>query len=374
MGCLCNKNDNNAVAPLAPKDLPNLATYSSIDRIKLTKTFSEQVDRIKSFDKTYENFLSSAKSASAEFHNSLDSMNFYYSKKDFEEIEKIPEDLICPVCLITYGPEDYTPLELPCGHMLCVQCCKLQFESTKIVKCSFECPATQENPETFIVNQEALHKVQWISEGLYCYFHNLQTTEFCSTCRKLICEDCKSEHPRHVTTLLTSPSISKELSISKSNLDSYIKSLESTLTDLSTIQSTFKDLQIKLRAALAESIIKIESNKSSLLKNLDSSSTQHISRLNNSIQQICETMPIRNLDLYHDSLISEQEKSKIVQEEVKNEKNQILHMTQADFKNTSKINDPDFKPWEKVLSQISLMEDTRFLLLALTSLNINSVN
>lgn len=374
MGCLCNKNGDSVPAPLAFKDLPSLATYSSIDGNKISKTFSEQVDRIKTFDKVYENFLGSAKKASAEFQSSLDNLNFYYSKKEIEEIEKIPEDLICPVCLITYCSEEFIPLELPCGHMLCVQCCRLQFESTKIVKCSFECAATQENPETFTVNQEALHKVQWINEGLYCYLHSSQTTEFCSTCRKLICEDCKLEHPRHITTLLSSPSISKELSISKSNLDSYIKSLESTLADLSKIDLTFKDLQSKLLAALAESIKKIESNKSSLLKNLEISSTQHISRLSNSIQQICETMPISNLDLYHDSLISEQEKSKTVEEALKSEENVILHMKQADFKNANKFNDPDFKPWEKVLSQISSMDDAHFLLLALTSLNINSVN
>lgn len=374
MGCLCSNSNNQVQKPLGSKDLPNLISLSSVDSNKISKTFSEQVDRIKNFDMVYENFLNSAKKASADFQQSLQGLDFFYSKKEFEDFEKVPEELQCPACFVTFNGEEYKPLELPCGHILCLCCCKSQFESTRIIKCGFDCAGIQEDPTSFTVYQEALHKVQWINDGQYCYLHNSKSSHFCSNCRKLICEACQSDHIRHTLTPLSSPSISKELSASKSNLDSYIISLESTLKDLSSIQSTFKDLQRKLLASLAETIKNIKSSESVLLNNLETSSSQHIETLKTCIDQILETMPLRELNLYHDSLIAEQEKTKLAEEEINNETTRMQHLTQVSFKSANKLNDPDFKPWEKVLSQVSSIDNIEFLLLALTSLTINPVN
>lgn len=374
MGCLCSNSNSDVQKPLGSKELPNLINLSSVDSNKISKTFSEQVDKIKNFDMVYENFLNSAKKASTDFQQSLQGLDFYFSKKEFDDSEKVPEELQCPACFVTYNVEEYKPLELPCGHILCLNCCKSQFESTLIIKCGYDCAGIQEDPETFTIYQEALHKVQWINNGQYCFLHNSESSHFCSNCRKLICETCQSDHIRHTITPLSAPSISKELSTSKSNLDSYISSLESTLKDLSSIQSTFKDLQIKLLASLANTIKKIKSSESILLNNIETSSSHHIETLKTCIGQILETMPIRDLNLYHDSLLSEQEKAKTAEQEINNEKTRILHLTQVDFKNANKLNDPDFKPWEKVLSQVSSIDNIEFLLLALISLTINSVN
>lgn len=374
MGCCCSKqntesnphsNPNNDGSSLIPSE------YSSLNKNKLVKTFSEQVEKIKSQDKIFSKFLDSSHKSSLDFTSNLNSLNFYYSQKDLSDPWLTPEDLICPSCSLTYSLEENKPMSLACGHLLCDSCVTLNLETTSNIQCPFNCSLLS-NPGTLIVNSDSIEKIQSIESGQYCFKHNIVSELLCFNCREIVCEECVSEHPKHNLKSVLDPAANDLIQKSLNSLTLYQKNLEENLKTLVKTYEKFQSFQKNLQEIVDERKDLITENSENLVKNLEEKTKIHETGLKYSLEEITAVMPMKIISLYHDTFKNEQEKVKIVMEEVKDENKRTEKMTLAHLASSPNLANPDFQPWEKLLTQISALSDIEFLLLALTSLSVTT--
>ena len=374
MGCCCSKQ-NTESNPLSSSNNDRTSSipseYSSLNKNKLVKTFSEQVEKIKSQDKIVSKFLDSSLKSSLDFTSNLNSLNFYYSQKDLSDPWLPPEDLICPNCSLTYSLEENKPMNLACGHLLCDSCISLNLETTSNIQCPFNCNLTS-NPEALTVNSETIEKIKSINSGQYCFKHNIASELLCFNCREIVCEECINDHPKHNVKSVLDPAANDLIQKSLNSLSLYQKNLEENLKTLTKTYERFQSLQKSLQEIVDERKDLITENSENLVKNLEEKTQIHEAGLKSSLEEITAVMPMKIISLYYDTFRNEQEKVKIVLEEVKDESRRTEKMSLAQLASSPSLSNPDFQPWEKLLTQISALSDIEFLLLALTSLSVTT--
>lgn len=110
---------------------------------------------------------------------------------------------VCDICYEDFDFQDHKPYVLPCGHTLCLHCCKL-YNACPNDRKPYHISNIKENYAILRIIEERHQKLKnmgadVISDQLYCQLHKCERSIYCVTDKTMICSECClfGEHQNH---------------------------------------------------------------------------------------------------------------------------------------------------------------------------------
>ena len=376
MGC-CSSNQSDIPRQIPSSDVENrllgLQKKSSmVKQDNLVKRFSNQIEKIKELRVLFEKNLELAKVAQSNFSKGLEKLEFYFSKKPLDEENQPPESIECPSCLLVYDTEDHRPLLLNCDHSLCYECANSLYSEKKHLECPIDKIVTNLSPDVCDPNSEILELVESIKLNLFCFTHSLPTKNFCITCKKLACSECK-DHKDHPVKVITDETVTKEMQNWEKNLESYVKKLSQGKDQLLSQEEGIRILEEKMKKSVEDYINQIKINKDKVIESIQLSSDAYMDSIHENFRCFQTNLPVQSIKVYSESISSEIDRAEQVlkgfNELSAGEK--IDKISKVDFKAQISITKPDMNPWENSCVLLSDVKDYEAVILALIGIPIS---
>lgn len=369
MGCLCSKNNPNNLLTKGSQDSSFLLsmTFTGLNHEQIAKRFANQIDKVKEIRAELQKNLEQAGNAKKKFYSSLERLDLYFSKKIQDDRFNSSDIVECPHCFRIFNDLDAKPLTLPCDHSICYTCANKLYNDYKFIKCQSDNTISSLSPDEYEVNTKLLELVECINKNLYCSIHIKQGVSFCSTCKKIICEECASQHTNHFIRNINDEQINEDAEIWEKNLDLYRKKLDQGKKQLESYEESVRTVEKTLEKCINDHIEKVKANKIKVMESIEKASDTHIQDMTDLLKKFVENLPESNIKLYEESIGNEIEKTDNKIKEFKNltigEK--LFQISAVDFRTQINISKPDLASWEITSSAISDIQDLEAFVLAL---------
>ena len=275
----------------------------------------------------------------------------------------------CPSCLVMYNNNLEKPLDLYCGHTLCLQCAVKSYSNNNHIECPVETILTHLSPDELTINSQILESIEAISNNLFCYAHLLPAKDYCINCKKILCATCLNLHMEHVVKSISDPEILAAIESWEKELNEYMLKLKTSNETLALHNDEIGSIQTKLRECVENHVKEININREKVINELIYSSLSHIEGMNEIQQRFLESLPLYNLKLYKDSIGQEIERADDVIQEFKNLSigEKLQQVGGNSFKAQYYVAKPDLAPLEDSCKYISDIHDFEALILALAT-------
>ena len=369
----CCTSSNPTTTPLSSNTgyarTQSTRPLTSINTEKLAERFCEQIKKLKTFRAQLEKKLEAAKSAKLNFCKSLERLDLHFSKKPLSQDRSSLEKFECPSCLVVYNNNLEKPLDLYCGHTICLQCALQSYSSNNYIECPVESIPTHSLPDELKVNSEILEAIEAISNNLFCFAHLLPANNFCITCKMILCVSCLNLHTEHVVSSVSDPETLVEIETWEKELDQYMLKLKTSKETLIEHNDEIGKIETKLKDCVENHVKEININREKVINELIYASMSHIEGMNEIQQRFMESLPLYNLKLYKDSIGQEIERADDALKEFKDLSiGEKLHLVgKNNFKTQYHVPKPDLAPLEESCKYISDIHDFEALILALAS-------
>ena len=206
------------------------------------------------------------------------------SKETFKALEKLQDQITCPICLEIYSD----PKVLPCLHTYCLKCL-LKFQLGPKDHSSINCPNCRKEYtgdvetlqpaffiDNFIEGYNTMKKALEVSEKITCdKCFDSEATGLCKECGEFLCNFCERAHQklaRHNIVVLANVEDTAKQSQETEVKDKYkasilsslepvkeqVETLESILANVNTLVSEVKEHGEKVKGNVEETTKKLQ--------------------------------------------------------------------------------------------------------------------
>lgn len=372
MGCCNSQESLNHPLPIKSR-CPSLSNQlSATKRIQICKSFTSQIQSIKSSESFYASSKLSGTISSSTYKDSLQSLPFYFSQKFSDCLTDELNNLTCPECLVDFNSLIEIPLTLACDHTICKVCCGQLFAEHGNIPCCYNCIPTIIHPGSLEINKFALNIVESKESGLFCFSHCLICDDFCVNCQKVVCLNCTESHPNHKFVKIGSDAFNSEVIAWKTNLKIYQKQVEGNIERLKLHKSRFLRLNQALEENLEEHCSRVEESSETIRDKFTQSASDQIESLQYFVSAINEIMPISLISLYKDIIKQELEKCEEISagHEYLPLALQLKTLNKVNLKAKVFVSQPDLQSWKDLNSKISGMNQIQEFLIALNAVKL----
>lgn len=373
MGCCNSQEPFNHPLPIKSRRSSISNQLSQTKRTQICKTFSSQIQCLKTSESFYSSSELSGKASSSSYKDSLQSLPFYFSQKFSDCLTDEINNLTCPECLIDFNSLNELPLNLACDHIICKSCCNQLFTEHGNIPCYYNCIPTVIHPGSLEINKITLGIIESKEKGLYCFGHNLVCYDFCVNCQKVVCTYCAESHSKHNIVKINSEAFNSEVLAWKSNLKNYQKQLEGHINKLELHKSQFLRIKQALEENLDEHCNRINDSAETIKATFSQSALDQQESLQYFVSAINEIMPINLISLYKDVIKQEIEKSEEIS--AKHEylplPLQLKMLNRVGLNTKVFVTQPNFQSWKDLEGKVGGMSQIQEFLIALNAVKLN---
>ena len=371
MGCCLSKTDGPYQAPLPSAVLLRSATLSGLNTKDLPSRVSNHIKKLNTLNSQLDKKTASAKQSKDDFCKNLDGLELYFSQKSMSEERLNLDDVECPICLLLYNNDEEKPLELSCGHNICMKCAGLMHTEKKNLECPLDLKITFLTPTDFSPNMEVLSKIEAIEKHLFCFSHNLRIYKFCLDCKKLVCNRCIVDHNQHLIKAITDDDVCREALGWEKKLSEYMQSLKNSKEKLISCDEDISKTEERLRIAVDGHVEQVKIFRDKVIEGLIAVSEIHINDVKEKINDLVMNLPKYKLKLYKDSIGSEIEKTDEVILKYKDLslEERLHNISKSGLKKSQSSIEKKFEssPWNDSVNFLSEINDFEAFILALIS-------